>query len=158
MNKLLLVVLLCALGMGLYAQTGLFGLSYGDSYKQVKDKLSKVEDHFTDTISTGTERCFVASNDSQVDHIDAKFDAKLEKLLAWKIYYNGYYDAEQFDYVMENASELHGVGDCDDEDDYAPYYWDLDGEKMLFVGFNGDDWLVADYYNPICADFSDFSW
>ncbi len=158
MNKALLVLLLLVLGVGLYAQTGMFGLSYGDSYKKVKEKLAKMDDHFTDTTTTGSERCFVGFEDAQVDHIDAKFDAKLEKLLAWKIFFDGYYDEDQYDYVMETVSELHGVGDCDEDDEYSPYYWELGGGKMLYVGYNLDEWLVVEYYNPACSDFSEFSW
>jgi hypothetical protein len=154
MYRFFVLIALLVLAVGLSAQTGFFGLSYGDSYQKAKSTLSKGDLTFVEKEHEDGEYYFACVEVSEIHHLVLYFDEA--KLVSWKVFFEGYYDDDIYDYAMQTATELHDEGLWDDE--LYCYRWVFDTNKSLFIGYNYDEWLVAEYYNEEYSQYTDYNW
>jgi len=76
MKRLLFTCLLLVAAWTLFAQTGLFGLYYGESYGAVKDSLENYEPAFDCIEEEGTRSVYVSYDNEYVDQIVCYFPGR----------------------------------------------------------------------------------
>ena len=153
MKRLLFICLLLVAAWTLFAQTGLFGLYYGESYGAVKDSLENYEPAFDCIEEEGTRSVYVSYDNEYVDQIVCYFDKPNGSLVSWQVFYIEQPEEDIWDIAYDAAYDWHDEGDYDD--DFEVYSWELGGGKMLLMGYNSDYWLVADYYNEAYPEISE---
>ncbi len=156
MKQTLLTLCFVILAIALSAQTGLFGLSYGDSHSKVKSTLGASDLNFTETMNS--EDSYTYTNDSNiyVDHINCFFDTDLDELVAWQVFYLEQDDDSIEDIVYNSAMDWH---DFEPEwDDYLECdYWLFEDGRTLYAGWDYDyEFYVAEYYNDDYPQYSFF--
>lgn len=155
MNRFLCTALLLfALG-SLAAQTGLFGLSYGDSLDKVKELLSTEPLDFVVDSNDGIEYTFVPQDNEYIDHIVAYFSEDKSALMMWQVSYIEQAEESAEDVAYESAYEWHGE-ETDWDDDFELYIWDLGEGKTLKIGYDVDWWITAEYSSPGYEAYSVF--
>ncbi len=152
LSLILLLVLLAALG---YAQTGLFGLSYGDSLEKVQQLLSEPPLDFVVESSDGVEYTFVPQDNEYVERIVAYFDEETKTLGMWQVSYIEQEEETAEEVAYESAYEWHGEETAWD-DDFELYIWDLGEGKSLKIGYDVDWWTTAEYSSPGFEQYSVF--
>jgi len=146
------LILLCA-ALTLFAQQGLFGISYGDSYQAVKDNLENYSTAFEISEEDGSQCVYVSYDNEYIDRIVCYFDQPKGTLVSWQVFYIEQSEEDVWDVAYDAAADWHDEGDWDD--DYEVYYWDFGDGKTLYIGYNSDYWLVADYYNEAYSQYSE---
>ncbi len=155
MKRTVLIAILLVLTLGLFAQSGFFDLSYGDSYQKAKDTLTKGDSRFVEDENEGGVCTYLSPVEPDIDHLALYFDDG--KLVSWKVYFGGYYDDDIYDFAMQWATDFHEAEGVWDDELYC-YRWDFDATKSLFIGYNADEWLVAEYYDDAYSQYGEFNW
>jgi hypothetical protein len=151
MKKTLLTLVLLMLAWMLAAQTGLFSLSYGESYADAKKALNEDTYAYQEISNKDGVSTFISETNDYVEKMLLFFDKGV--LVSWQIFFLEQEDEDIEELVAGSAEEWHGSEEYWDED-YECWVWNLDGKKSLYLGYNFDAYLVADYYN---ADYPQFS-
>lgn len=153
MKRLLFTCILLVAAWALFAQTGLFGLYYGESYKAVRDSLESYDPAFEILEEEGAKCVFVSYGNEYVDQLVCYFDKAKGVLVSWQVFYIDQEDEDIWDVAYNAASDWHDEGDWDDDSEV--YYWEFGGGKELRIGYNSDYWLVADYYNEAYSEYAE---
>ena len=138
------------------AQTGFFGLAYGDSYAQAKEKLTTPPLQGFEYARENDYSVFAFEDIPYIDRLLLYFSGS-DSLDAWKIYCDQSQDSEVYSRMLDTAIVLHGEADSYSEE-FFYLSWELGDGKKLYLGFNSDNWLVIEYYNPKSAMDTDFAW
>jgi hypothetical protein len=135
MKKSLFVLTILLFTLGLAAQTGLLGLSYGQSVADAEQTLTKLGYTQNETVKTQ----FVGEIYTLPTKVDLYYEATGKHLLAWMISIEvGDVDDYELETVfIEDLAGIHG-----DEFAYDPYfieaYWKLNEHQFLNSGFDAD--------------------
>ena len=155
MKPTLLTLMLLVILSGLCAQTGLFDLSYGDSYEKANETLTEDFYKYVETDHSPTYSSYYSETNDYVDTIELFFDDVLDQLISWRITYRELDDDDILSAVLDAAISVHGE-DYNWDEDYETYIWDLGGGKYLYLGYDAN-WLpAAEYYNSNYAEYSTF--
>ena len=138
MKQLTLILIFMAICLTAFAQTGLFGLSYLDSFATCTEKLSKSSFKLT----SEDPAIFQDLNETE---IRLYFSTNPKQLVAWWVIappdvYGGYDEVEEY-FIIE-LEKLHG-SDFDYDWDYLEAFWRLDEEHYVSAAF---DAFMDDYW------------
>ena len=111
---------------------------------------------FIEEPNTGSEVQFTNPKLPDIDRVVLHFDTTHNKLVSWQTYFIPDSEDEMYNKVMQSATNMHGEGFWDDN--YYCNEWYLAEGKYLFVGYNTDYWIVAEYFNEAYTDYTEFAW
>ncbi len=143
MKNLILTLLFASLALTLAAQTGLLGLSFGDSREAVLANLAK--QGFTLEKTEDNVTYLTSDEIYEIASVELKFDTE-DQLGDWSISYGGsdYGDVE-YD-VVAQLETLHGV-DYAYDDEYGEYDWNLGNSRRVWAGYDWDyEMFWVEYY------------
>ena len=155
MKKLTLILLLALFAAFSYAQTGLFGLSYGDNLEKVQKLLSEEPLDFLVESHEGIEYTFVPQDNQYIDHIVAVFSEDNGALVMWRVSFIEQEDEDAEDIAYDSAYEWHGE-ETEWDENFELYIWDLGEGKSLKIGYDVDWWVTAEYSSPGYESYSVF--
>jgi len=152
MKHLYLLVFALLLALSLSAQTGLFDISYDDSYEYELEALENWEYPFYLDYKADHEARFIPWDNDYVDSILLVLGSDNSAVVGWIITYNPQEEEDIMDLVFEWAEYYH-----EDEwiylDEEECYFWDLGNSRSLSLGYDESGYLVATYYD---SDFDEF--
>jgi len=149
MNKLLVLIILVAVCTGLFAQAGLFNLSYAIPLVEA-DSLMALSGFAARDTTDNMVRYFPANNDL-VEAIIVFVEPKTQRIVGWFIKYNPANTEENDAYVMETLQQIHGEKNHYDEETQQ-LIWFLSTTRTVHVLYGEDNSLTILYYD---AHFSD---
>jgi hypothetical protein len=149
MNKLLSVIILLTACTGLFAQMGLFNLSYAIPLAEADSLLSLSDFSVRDT-TNNMVRFFPKSNDL-VDAIIVFVEPKTQRTAGWFIKYNPANTEENDAFVMETLQQLHGETNHYDEET-KQLIWFLSTTRTVHIVYAEDNSLTVLYYDAYFAD------
>ncbi|MDY0152886.1 MAG: hypothetical protein RBS43_11480 [Candidatus Cloacimonas sp.] len=152
MKRLFLTLVLMMLALMLAAQTGLFSLYFGESYTEAKTALGNDEFAYNETSNEDGVSTFVSQTNDYVDKMVLCFVDN--ELVAWQVFFIEQADEDIEQLVKDTAEDWHGTEEYWD-DGFECWVWDLDAKKSLYVGYNFDYYLVAEYFNSDYPQFSE---
>lgn len=146
MKITLIALVFMILATGLVAQTGMFGLSFGDSYHKCASILQK-EGFKLDGEPANNEYTFESSANEDIDSIILKMQPGADRLNGWTIAFNIFGDEyETEDMVFELVIDLHG-DDYEYDDTMETYTWSLGNKRFVDVTWGWlYDMLYVDYH------------
>jgi|GEM_PF-797926 len=153
MKRFILTFIILAAALTLFAQKGLFGISYDDSYQAVKTNLTSYDPVFTLSEENGNKCVYTSPDNDYIDHLVVYFDKPKGNVVMWQVFYLDQEDEDIEDVAVNAAEDWHGDNEWDD--DYECYYWEFGDGKTLYIGYNTDYWIVAEYYNDSYAEYSE---
>jgi hypothetical protein len=146
MKKIIFTLLFITAVALAFAQTGLFGLSFGDSFS--KATLALEEAGFIPGTMENGSIYFEVEEVEYVNWVQLKFDANI-MLTGWTVCYSDevYDDCE--DVVIEALVSWHGEDYDLEYNEYEDefYVWQLENGKFVEAGWDGyyDDFYVVYY-------------
>lgn len=157
MKRAIITLILMLGAIFMFAQTGLYNLSFGDSYATAKNTLETNDYKYAETANHEGICSYRSETNDFVDVIMLYFDTEKDELVAWQIFYNEVEGEDMEANIVDAAEDWHGVEEYWDDYIYS-WTWDLDEEKSLFIGYNWDDQLVAEYYNSLYPEYSELNY
>ncbi len=142
------------ISVGLFCQTGLFELTYGDNHETVKSILLTAPYDFEESVDEEFSFCYTSPTNQYVDRIICYFDTFDDKLVSWRIYYADQEEEDIKSMVLAWAQEVHEADPVWD-DAIEGFLWDLGEGKVLYLTISWDDYVIAEYYNDEYFQFSD---
>lgn len=141
MKQLLVTFLLLVMAIGLSAQTGLFGISFGQSRdnleKMLKDKGFKIEVNESGQL--------LATNPKIKGLMRIEINLSTGKtVLTWDVFYDLEGNPELAKQIKDELYKLHGEAPIWD-DYYEELVWELDNEMGAYLG-EDEKYLRVSYY------------
>ncbi|MBM4403255.1 MAG: hypothetical protein FJ042_02530 [Candidatus Cloacimonetes bacterium] len=148
MIKRIVILFVCIFAWALYAQTGLFDLTYGEALSTAKGKLSSAGFVLVDQSSSVVE--YTPSEQSKsyniVDGIILIVNPGSDKTVGWFIKYNGENTTELDSIVLDALLEMHGENNEYDEST-DQLLWNLGGTRSLHVMYTMENCLSILYFD-----------
>ena len=151
MKQLLVTLILLALAIGLIAQTGLYGISFGQSRDDVQSNLIKTG--FKVEESKDTEISFTNPKMEDLTELAVEFGSE-GGVTSWEINFNTKDKPGLVDEVMKQLSDLHGSEPWWD-DYFEEWIWDLENDMAVYM-YEGEDYIRVDY--DVWDDSYDYWW
>lgn len=142
MKKLLIGILLLALGVGLFAEAGLLGLWYGQDYNSAKMALEGMG--CTLTKENQNTRDFNVKNPVDCCNITLYLDEK-QSLAGWMLTFVDNFPESREAEVFNQCIKLHGSNYKILTDDNM-IGWNLNQNRSLRLGFNENNKLKIAMY------------
>lgn len=155
MNKIALTVLFSIFCLSLVAQTGIYGLSYGQSMEDAEKTLKAagftVSERLTDKI------IFAAEKIPSLKKLIVNKTSEGNNVYSWFAYYDT--NALDEDAAVEMVENINGSYDIYDDYDYV-YIWDIGNDKAIYVFENYEDETVIEYsiWDSYYDDWWDYWW
>ncbi len=143
MKHILLTILFLFLFIYLFAQTGMFGISFGQEKSKVQTELKAKG--FVETDKTVS--IFNYTNSKIPDLASLKLYINEEKgiVTGWVVKYSVNGDQAKIDKIFNDLTEMHDVSPFYD-DYYEEHVWELDNGKAAYVYVDPDSsTLTIDY-------------
>ncbi len=121
MKQQLIALLFLVLSVGLFAQTGLFDISFMGSYAETKASLESWDPAFELVSYSSTEAVFESPTNEILDHVELYL--RDNKIRGWTIYFDEI-DEFVYDDVYDSLVETHGE-DGTWSDEFDMYSWNL---------------------------------
>ncbi|PKN73852.1 MAG: hypothetical protein CVU50_01305 [Candidatus Cloacimonetes bacterium HGW-Cloacimonetes-3] len=150
MKRTLLICLFIALVLGLFAQKGMFDISFGQDISDVNKAL--LAKGFTVSEKTDTSTLYKSTKIPRLASLSVRDLDKNGTVSGWTIRFTVNGDQTIIDKYMADLTALHKV-----ESYYDDYYeedvWELENEKAIYVYPTGDEseTLIIEY-----TDFDDY--
>ncbi|HOH79345.1 MAG TPA: hypothetical protein PLO35_06465 [Candidatus Cloacimonadota bacterium] len=151
MKQLLVTFVLLTAAIGLCAQTGLFGISFGQSRADVQSNLTKAG--FTVEESKDTQIRYTNPKIENLTELAVEFSFE-GGVKSWEIYYSTIDKPGVLDDVMKQLSDLHGSEPWWD-DYFEEWIWDLENDMAVYM-YEGEDYIRVDY--DVWDDSFDYWW
>lgn len=148
MKHILMIMILCAAATGLSAQTGLFGISYGD-HLSIADSLL-AENGFVAGEIEGSWVKYYSDVNPMIDAVVLFVEPSSEIVVGWFVKYSSKNTEEQDRYVIDRLSAMHGESDHYDEETQQ-LIWFFSATRSLHVVYVEPKSLTVLYRD---ADFA----
>ena len=131
---------------GLAAQTGLFGLSFGDSLNKA-DSLMSYNGFVAEEVEGSMVKYFSKYN-HLVDSVVLFVDPVTEIMVGWFVKYKQENSDKQDDYVIQRLHEMHG-NEVRYDDETDQFIWVLGNTQTLHAQYVLPNNLCVLYYDSI---------
>jgi hypothetical protein len=143
--KIVMFILLLALtAVTLPAQTGLFGLSYGDNLNRADSLMSS--NGFIARSVEGSMVKYHSDFNELVESIVLFVQPEKEILAGWFVKYSNDNTEQQDHFVLDKLHEMHGVEVLVDQET-EKVTWVFDTSRSATVGYSSDGSLCVYYYD-----------
>ncbi len=157
MKQFVVLIALLTISVAVSAQTGLFGLSYGDSHQKVTSILVSEELGFTEAEITEGEYIYTPESNIYVDKILCYFNVEGDQLVFWQVFYIDQADEDIEEIVKQSVNGWHETEPVWD-DYYECWCWEFEDGKALYLGYDWDYNYVAEYYNESYSELTVFEY
>ncbi|MDY0152638.1 MAG: hypothetical protein RBS43_10235 [Candidatus Cloacimonas sp.] len=144
MKKLYLLLLLLVCTLGLFAQSGLFNLSYAILATEADSILAL--SNFENTATGVNTITYTPTDNDLVSAIILFIEPKTERMIGWFIKYNPDNTEENDDYVLKTLQQMHGEKNHMDEETQQ-LVWFLSTTRTVHVMYAEDNSLTVLYYD-----------
>lgn len=130
MKKIISTLALIAITLGLFAQTGLFGISYGQERSDVENQLKVKGFVVKETTKGKTE--LTNSKIEYLDYLSVFFNSE-SKVSSWMAVYAPEDGADFFNDMEDTLEDMH------DEGEYLDWFytaWPLGSDKAVYLGLD----------------------
>ena len=130
MKKIMILLILIVASAAAFAQTGLFELSYGDSFEDCETTL--VDKGFSNNIGDFGPNYFEPDDLGYVAYIELNLD-DTRHLKGWTVVYTGEVHDDYEEVAMDAIISWHGEDyDVDYDDwDFEYYEWELENGRYV---------------------------
>lgn len=149
MKKIIFLLITLALSAGLFAQSGLFNLSYGMTLEEADSILGAAG--FQAEGSQKSAVKYYSDINELVSAILVFLEPNTQRIAGWFIKYNPANGEDNDHLVIERISNMHGVTN-DFEEETQQLIWFLSNTRTLHVMYAQDGSLTALYYDSYFAD------
>ena len=139
MKKYTLFTLLLLLAGTLAAQTGLLGLSFGDTRDAALAKLDGQGFEISLTDSAKVE--LTGSEESTISSVEVRFSREEDALVQWTVVFGADPDLDLEEYAVDMLIALHG-DDFDYDPELEEFYWPIEYDCEVFAYY---DWFYEDF-------------
>jgi len=140
MKQLLFTILLVTLALGLSAQTGLFGISFGQSRAEAQKMLT--QSGFIVDESKDDEISFSNPKIEGLTDLSVEFDSE-GGVSGWEIKYDLKDHPKLADEISDQLTDLHGIAPWWDEY-WEEWVWELENDMAIYV-YMTTEYLRVDY-------------
>ncbi|PKN73497.1 MAG: hypothetical protein CVU50_01925 [Candidatus Cloacimonetes bacterium HGW-Cloacimonetes-3] len=154
MKKIIILLFLITCGLGLYAQTGLFNLSYALTFAEA-DSILNSHGFFAKDSGTDLVRFFPTKN-KFIDAVSVFVEPKSKRIIGWFVKYNPENTEDNDQYIIKTISEMHGEKNHYDEDT-EQLIWFLSTTRTVHVMYATDGGLTVLYYDSYFHDLFDLN-
>lgn len=158
MKHIFIAIMLLALSAGLMAQTGLYGIAYG----QGRDEVGKMLETKGFKLDKGSDTKLEYSNSAikGLTRVEISINSS-GQVAAWSLYYDTTNNSALKDQITAELEKLHGSEQIWDSL-YEEWAWELENEKGAYLYINEENnQLTVDYdffdYS-IYDDYEDYWW
>ncbi|MDD4309941.1 MAG: hypothetical protein PHO32_06135 [Candidatus Cloacimonetes bacterium] len=144
MKKISILLFLVTLALGLFAQSGLFDLSY--AIKLVEADSIMVYNGFVGSEPANNMVKYTPAANDLVSAIILFVEPKTQRMIGWFVKYNSENTEENDDYVVRTLAKLHGETNHFD-DDTQQLIWYLSTTRTVHVMYSADNSLTVLYYD-----------
>lgn len=142
MKKLLLLITFAALTLGIFAQTGIWGLAYNQSIDDARSIMKSKG--FTISEENDTMISYTNPTMPSVEKVTLKKTGTGEKLRSWIIDYKGNNESTLKQTVFDELNKIHG--DISYFDDYwEEWVWELENDMAIYVYISSDGIISVEY-------------
>lgn len=142
MKRALFAVLLLIFAASLAAQTGIFGISFGQTFTDL-DKMLKSKG-FSEFKTDKEAKIYTNSTIENFVEVQIYLDSVTNKVSSWFAYFYNDDSDKAYDSAMTVLSDIHGIYIIWDDIDEV-YVWELDSYKAVYLyESTGGDW-IAEY-------------
>lgn len=143
----LLVLLICS--VGLFAQSGLFNLSYAIPAAEADSILNF--NGFQRTDSLNHSITYTPKDNTLISALIAFIEPTTNRMIGWFIKYSPANTEENDDFVMQTLQQLHGKTNHYDVET-KQLIWFLSTTRTVHVLYAADNSLTVLYYDSFFAD------
>lgn len=149
MKKILLILIALSLYIGLAAQTGLFGLSYGITLAEADSILANAT-FFPEGSEEDVVKYYSDVNEL-VAAILVFIEPQSQRVAGWFVKYSSENGEDNDHLVIDRISNMHGEKNHFDKDTQQ-LIWFLSTTRTLHVLYSADGSLTALYYDSYFPD------
>jgi inactivated superfamily I helicase len=152
LKKIIFLLTMLALGSGLFAQSGLFNLSYGMTLAEADSILTLATFH-----AEGSEKNAVKYYSDINEFVSAVLvflEPNTQRVAGWFIKYDPENGEDNDHLVIDRISNMHGETNHFEEETQQ-LIWFLTNTRTLHVMYAQDGSLTALYYDSYFADLFD---
>lgn len=140
MKQILFTVILITLAISLSAQTGLFGISFGQNRHDVQEMLTKAG--FKLDESKEDKLKFTNSKIKGLTELSVEFGSE-GGVTSWEIKYNTKDNPELVDEITNQLTDLHEISPWWD-DYWEEWVWELENYMAVYM-YSSGEYLRVDY-------------
>lgn len=152
MKKIIFLLIIVAISSGLFAQSGLFNLSYGMSLAEADSILARAS--FQPEGSQKQAVKYYSDINEFVSAILVFLEPNSQRIAGWFIKYNSDNGEDNDHLVIDRISNMHGETNHFEEETQQ-LIWFLTNTRTLHVMYAQDGSLTALYYDSYFADLFD---
>ena len=149
LKKIILLLIALALGAGLFAQEGLFNLSYGMSLEEADTILGAAGFHAEGSQKDAVK--YYSDINEFVAAILVFLEPNTQRVAGWFIKYNPTNGEDNDHLVIDRISNMHGETNHFEEETQQ-LIWFLTNTRTLHVMYAQDGSLTALYYDSYFAN------
>lgn len=149
MKKTILLLITLALSWGLFAQSGLFNLSYGMTLDEADAILGQAGFHAEGSQKNAVK--YYSDINEFVSAIMVFLEPNTQRVAGWFIRYNPTNGEDNDHLVIDRIANMHGETNHFEEDTQQ-LIWFLTNTRTLHVMYAQDGSLTALYYDSYFAD------
>ncbi|HOC94405.1 MAG TPA: hypothetical protein PK802_00835 [Candidatus Cloacimonadota bacterium] len=139
-----ITILLLLAVAGLSAQSGLFGLSFGDTLNRA-DSLLASQRFFAKEVENTLVKYYSSTN-KMVESIVLVVHPEQETVAGWLVRYNEYNSKKQDDHVLDKLHEMHGEAVHLDKEN-ARVTWTLTPTRTVTAWYSKPNNLTVFYHD-----------
>lgn len=153
MKRSLFIILFVVFIAGLFAQTGLLGLSFGQDYLEAKSYLTS--NGFVIMKDWPVTKSFGFENPETYYMVEMYVNPETSKLVGWTVRFLENITTEQYDAIFAESILLHG-GKCSIDKEQGMVGWNLDKTKSFTLSLDEKGNLsMGVYYDDNFASVMD---
>ncbi len=155
MKQFLFTVLLSFLFITLFAQTGMFGISFNQSFTDAQKVLK--DKGFVETEKVIGKAVYTNSKIKGLESVRLNLDGETNVVTGWVIKYSAKGDKAFIDKLTKDLTDLHKVNPFYD-DYYGEDVWELENGKAVYVAIDSNDDIVSMEYTEFDESYYDDWW
>jgi hypothetical protein len=152
LKKIIFLVIALTLSLGLFAQKGLFNLSYGMSLENANDVLAQAGFHAEESEAHAVK--YYCDINEFVSAILLFLEPNTNRLAGWFVKYNSDNGEDNDHLVIDRIAMMHGETNHFEEETQQ-LIWFLTNTRTLHVMYAQDGSLTALYYDSYFSELFD---
>ena len=145
MKRLALVLLLAALGLGLHAQVGLYGIFY-DATLAEADSILNAEGFAVGNLNTGNLVSYYPLNNPKTDVVTLVMNPETKTVAGWLVQYNAANTEAEDNYVFFQLNKMHNdwFKEYEETDQFV---WFLNDTRTVHLVYRDNGAMTVLYYD-----------
>nr|MDK2850808.1 hypothetical protein [Candidatus Cloacimonadota bacterium] len=152
MKKIIFLIIALTISVGLFAQKGLFNLSYGMTLEEANNVLAQAGFYPEESEAHAVK--YYSDINELVSAIMLFLEPNTKRLAGWFVKYNPENGEDNDHLVIDRITMMHGKTNHFDEETQQ-LIWFLTNTRTLHVMYAQDNSLTALYYDAFFAELFD---